>query len=48
VAGARRAKTQLKITPYLFQAGHLLQQLTEAGIQYCHCFRRFLREEVRM
>jgi hypothetical protein len=40
-----RATKQMKLRPYRLQAVHQLQQRdTAARIQYCHWFRRFVRE----
>jgi hypothetical protein len=45
VKTAHRATKQLKLRPYRFQAVHQLQQRdTAARIQYCHWFRRYVRE----
>jgi hypothetical protein len=49
VTSAHRATKQLKLRPYRFQAVLQLQQRdTAARIQYCHLFRRFVREGVRV
>jgi hypothetical protein len=49
LTSAHTAKKQLKLQPYRFQAVHLLQQRDKAvRIQYCHWFRRFVREEVHV
>jgi hypothetical protein len=45
VTSAHREPKWLKIRPYLFQAVRQLQQRdTTVIIQYCHLFRRFVRE----
>jgi hypothetical protein len=47
VTSAHRTTKQLKLRPYRFQAVHHLQlRDTAAKIQYCHWFRRFVREGV--
>jgi hypothetical protein len=46
---AHRATNQLKLRPCRFQAVYQLQQRdTAARIQYCHWFRRFVREGVHV
>jgi hypothetical protein len=49
VTSAHRETKQMKLRPYRFQAVHQLQQRdTAARIQYCHWFRRFMREGVHV
>jgi hypothetical protein len=43
------SEKQLKLRPYRFQVVHQPQQRdTAARIQYCHWFRRFVREGVHV
>jgi hypothetical protein len=49
VMSAHRVTKQLKLRSYRFQAVHQLQQRDMAArIQYCHWFRRFVREGVHV
>jgi hypothetical protein len=49
VTNAHRATKQLILRPYRFQAVYQLQQWdTAARIQYCHWFRRFVRDGKRV
>jgi hypothetical protein len=49
VTSAHQAAKQLKLRPYQFQAVHQLRERgTAARIQYCHWFRRFVREGIHV